>query len=191
MAFTEFLSAFLILFAVIDIIGTFPIIIDLKEKGFEVESSKASFASLVIMLAFLFTGEQVLRLFGVDVESFAVAGSIILFLLAIEMILGVHLFKEDKKTKKGSIVPIAFPLVAGAGTMTTIISIKAKFSDVVIISAIALNCLVVFFVLWGSDWLKTRISPGFIAVLRKMFGIILLATAVKLFRDNFHLYIKT
>lgn len=191
MAFKEFLSAFLILFSVIDIIGTFPIIIDLKEKGFEVESSKASFASLVIMLAFLFTGEQVLRLFGVDVESFAVAGSIILFLLAIEMILGVHLFKEDKKTKKGSIVPIAFPLVAGAGTMTTIISIKAKFSDLVIISAIALNCLVVFFVLWGSDWLKTRISPGFIAVLRKMFGIILLATAVKLFRDNFHLYIKT
>lgn len=191
MAFKDFLSAFLILFSVIDIIGTFPIIIDLKEKGFEVESSKASFASLVIMLAFLFTGEQVLRLFGVDVESFAVAGSIILFLLAIEMILGVHLFKEDKKTKKGSIVPIAFPLVAGAGTMTTIISIKAKFSDVVIISAIALNCLVVFFVLWGSDWLKTRISPGFIAVLRKMFGIILLATAVKLFRDNFHLYIKT
>lgn len=191
MAFKEFLSAFLILFSVIDIIGTFPIIIDLKEKGFEVESSKASFASLVIMLAFLFTGEQVLRLFGVDVESFAVAGSIILFLLAIEMILGVHLFKEDKKTKKGSIVPIAFPLVAGAGTMTTIISIKAKFSDTVIISAIALNCLLVFFVLWGSDWLKTRISPGFIAVLRKMFGIILLATAVKLFRDNFHLYIKT
>lgn len=191
MAFKDFLSAFLILFSVIDIIGTFPIIIDLKEKGFEVESSKASFASLVIMLAFLFTGEQVLRLFGVDVESFAVAGSIILFLLAIEMILGVHLFKEDKKTKKGSIVPIAFPLVAGAGTMTTIISIKAKFSDLVIISAIALNCLVVFFVLWGSDWLKTKISPGFIAVLRKMFGIILLATAVKLFRDNFHLYIKT
>lgn len=191
MAFKDFLSAFLILFSVIDIIGTFPIIIDLKEKGFEVESSKASFASLVIMLAFLFTGEQVLRLFGVDVESFAVAGSIILFLLAIEMILGVHLFKEDKKTKKGSIVPIAFPLVAGAGTMTTIISIKAKFSDVVIISAIALNCLVVFFVLWGSDWLKTKISPGLIAVLRKMFGIILLATAVKLFRDNFHLYIKT
>ncbi|MCB0648266.1 MAG: hypothetical protein KDC49_16465 [Saprospiraceae bacterium] len=112
MAFKDFLSAFLILFSVIDIIGTFPIIIDLKEKGFEVESSKASFASLVIMLAFLFTGEQVLRLFGVDVESFAVAGSIILFLLAIEMILGVHLFKEDKKTKKGSIVPIAFPLVA-------------------------------------------------------------------------------
>lgn len=191
MAFTEFLSAFLILFSVIDIIGSLPIILDLKEKGFEVEPVKASLASLLIMLAFLFTGEQVLHLFGVDVESFAVAGSIILFLLAIEMILGVHLFKEDKKSKKSSIVPIAFPLVAGAGTMTTIISIKAKFNDAVIITSIVINCILVFFVLWGSEWLKPRLSPAVIAVLRKMFGIILLATAVRLFRDNFHLYIRS
>lgn len=191
MDFKEFISAFLILFSVIDIIGSLPVILGLKEKGFEIESTKASTISLVIMLTFLYLGEQVLHLFGVDVESFAVAGSIILFLLAIEMILGVHLFKEDKKVKKGTIVPVAFPLVAGAGTLTTIISIKARFTDNVIIAAIIVNCIIVFFVLWGSDWLKTRISESFIAVLRKMFGIILLAIAVKLFRDNFHLYIKS
>lgn len=187
----EILSASLILFSVIDIVGSLPIILDLKDKGFVIEAFKASFASFLIMLAFLFLGVQVLHLFGVDVESFAVAGSIILFLLGMEMILGVHLFKEDRKAKKGTIVPIAFPLVAGAGTMTTIISIKAKFSDTTIIAAIFINCILVYIVLRSSDWLKDKLSTSVIMVLRKMFGIILLAIAVKLFRDNFHLYIKT
>ena len=185
------LSVGLILFSVIDIIGSLPVIIDLKEKGNRIESGKAALVSLVLMVIFLFVGDQVLKLFGVDIPSFAVAGSIILFIISFEMILGITLFKEEKKVKKATIVPIAFPLVAGAGTMTTIISLKAKFNNVEILTGIFINILLVYVVLKSSDYLKDKLSPSFINVLRKMFGIILLAIAVKLFRDNFHLYIAT
>ncbi|MBK7009293.1 MAG: MarC family protein [Saprospiraceae bacterium] len=185
------LSVSLILFSVIDIIGSLPIIIDLKEKGNRIESAKAAAVSLVLMVTFLYVGDQVLKLFGVDIPSFAVAGSIILFIISFEMILGITLFKEEKKVKKATIVPVAFPLVAGAGTMTTIISLKAKFDNIEILTGIVINIVLVYIVLKSSDYLKDKLSPSFINVLRKMFGIILLAIAVKLFRDNLHLYIAT
>lgn len=190
MDFKNLLSVSLILFSVIDIIGSLPILIDLKDKGNHIESGKAAIVSMLLMIVFLLVGEQVLKLFGVDVQSFAVAGSIILFAISFEMILGVKIFKDDKNTKKATIVPIAFPLVAGAGTMTTIISLKAKFSDYEILTGIFINILLVYAVLKSVDVLRTKLSPSFINVLRKLFGIILLAIAVKLFRDNFHLYIS-
>jgi multiple antibiotic resistance protein len=189
MEWRELLSVFLILFSVIDIVGSLPVILDLKSKGFVVEPFKASLVSLVIMLVFLFLGKEILKLFGVDFQSFAVAGSIILFLIGLEMILGVTIFKDDKKGKKSAIVPIAFPLVAGAGTMTTILSLKAKFSDTLIILGIILNIVIVFVVLHSSDWLGRRLSVASISVMRKLFGIILLAIAIKLFRENFRLLV--
>jgi multiple antibiotic resistance protein len=190
MEFKSILSVSLILFSVIDIVGSLPIIIDLKEKGNKIESGKAALISFCLMIIFLYLGEQVLKLFGVDVQSFAVAGSIILFIISFEMILGVQIFKEEKKVKKATIIPIAFPLVAGAGTMTTIISLKAKYDNLDILTGILINVILVYLVLKSSDYLRTKLSPSFINVLRKMFGIILLAIAVKLFRDNFHLYIS-
>jgi multiple antibiotic resistance protein len=190
MNFKELLSVCLILFSIIDIVGSLPIILNLKEKGVKIESGKASLASLGLMISFLFLGDQILKLFGVDVQSFAVAGAIILFIISFEMILGVQIFKNDKKTNKGTIVPIAFPLVAGAGTMTTIISLKAKYATELILSGILINIVIVYIVLKSSDYLKEKLSPSFINVIHKAFGIILLAIAVKLFRENFHLYIS-
>jgi len=184
------ISITLILFSVIDIIGNIPIIIDLKSKGVKIESAKASFAALLIMSIFLYLGESVLSLFGVDVESFAVAGAVILFLLGLEMIMGITLFKDDPKSKSGTLVPIAFPLIAGAGTMTTIISLQSKFSNIDIQIGIVINIILVFIVLRSSNWIRSKIGPGGAEVLRKLFGIILLAIAIKLFRENFHLIIK-
>ena len=183
------ISTTLILFSVIDIIGNIPIIIDLKNKGVKIESGKASLVALLIMSIFLYSGESILGLFGVDVKSFAVAGSIILFLLGIEMILGITLFKDDPKSNSGTIVPIAFPLIAGAGTMTTIISLQSKYSFVDIQLGIIINIILVFIVLRTSGWIRAKIGPGGANVLRKLFGIILLAIAIKLFRENFHLII--
>lgn len=191
MEFKTLLSVTLILFSVIDIIGSLPVIIALKEKGNKIEAGKASFISMFLMIVFLYIGDQVLKLFGVDVQSFAVAGAIILFFISFEMILGITIFKEEKKTQKATIVPVAFPLVAGAGTMTTILSLKAKFTNIEILIAIIINVILVYLTLRSSDYLKQKLSPSFINVLRKMFGVILLAIAVKLFRDNFHLYIST
>lgn len=191
MEFKTLLSVTLILFSVIDIIGSLPVIIALKEKGNKIEAGKASFISMFLMIVFLYLGDQVLKLFGVDVQSFAVAGAIILFFISFEMILGITIFKEEKKTQKATIVPVAFPLVAGAGTMTTILSLKAKFTNIEILLAIIINVILVYITLRSSDYLKQKLSPSFINVLRKMFGVILLAIAVKLFRDNFHLYIST
>jgi multiple antibiotic resistance protein len=177
-------SVFLILFSIIDIVGSLPVIINLKEKGLKIESGKASIVSMGLMVVFLYFGDAVLKLFGVDVQSFAIAGSIILFIIAFEMILGVTLFKQDDQSSKATLVPIAFPLIAGAGTMTTIISLKSKFNNLEILIGILLNIAIVYLVLKSSDYLRRKLSPSFIMVLRKMFGIILLAIAVKLFRDN-------
>ncbi|MDF1694946.1 MAG: MarC family protein [Saprospiraceae bacterium] len=185
----DIISTTLILFSVIDIVGNIPIIIDLKNKGIKIESAKASFAALLIMSIFLHSGEAILSLFGVDVQSFAVAGSIVLFLLGIEMILGVTLFRDDPKSNSGTIVPIAFPLIAGAGTMTTIISLHSKYSSLDIQIAIIINVILVYIVLKTSGWIRAKIGPGGANVLRKLFGIILLAIAIKLFRENFHLII--
>ncbi len=183
------LSIALILFSVIDIVGNIPVIIDLKKKGVEVDSMKAALASMALMVAFLYAGEAILKLFGLDVQSFAVAGAIILFFLGLEMILGVRFFRESPGTATGTIVPIAFPLIAGAGTMTTLISLKSKYENVDILIAILLNIVVVFAVLHFSDWIKEKLGDAGANVLRKVFGIILLAIAVKLFKENFHLVI--
>lgn len=189
MELTNIISTTLILFSVIDIIGNIPIIIDLKSKGIKIESAKASLVALLIMSIFLYSGESILSLFGVDVQSFAVAGSIILFLLGMEMILGITLFRDDPKSNSGTLVPIAFPLIAGAGTMTTIISLHSKYSVLDIQIGIIINIILVYIVLKTSGWIRSKIGPGGANVLRKLFGIILLAIAIKLFRENFHLII--
>ena len=190
MEIKDIVSTTLILFSVIDIIGNIPIIIDLKNKGIKIESGKASIVALLIMSIFLYSGEAILSLFGIDVESFAVAGAIILFFLGIEMILGITLFKDDPKSNSGTLVPIAFPLIAGAGTMTTIISLRSKYSFLDIQLGIIINIILVYVVLRSSWWIRSKLGPGGANVLRKLFGIILLAIAIKLFRENFHLIIS-
>ncbi|MCB9347627.1 MAG: MarC family protein [Lewinellaceae bacterium] len=187
--FKELISVTLVLFSVIDILGSIPILIGLKKKGIKIEAAKASVASLLIMTLFLYGGEALLHLFGIDVESFAVAGAIILFLMGMEMVLGVHIFHDQPDTKSGTIVPVAFPLIAGAGTMTTIIALKADFQSINIQLGIVLNIIFVFLVLRSSNWISDKLGEGGANVLRKVFGIILLAIAIKLFRDNFHLII--
>lgn len=185
----EIISISLILFSVIDIIGSLPIIIDMQSKGQKIESAKASLIALLIMTVFLYAGESLLGLFGVDVQSFAVAGAIIIFLLGMEMVLGVNIFKESPNTSTGSIVPIAFPLIAGAGTMTTILSLKANYATVNIQMGIILNILFVYIILRSSKWIESKIGENGTDVLRKVFGIILLAIAIKLFKEHFHLVV--
>lgn len=181
--FREVFTAGMVLFAVIDIIGSVPIIIDLRNKVGEIKSAKASIVALILMILFLFVGESILSLIGIDVSSFAIAGSFILFFLAIEMILGIQLYKDDVPAT-ASIVPIAFPLIAGAGTMTSLLAMRAEYAVQNIIAAIVLNIIVVYVVLKSSVWIERVLGTGGIAVLRKVFGIILLAIAVKLFRSN-------
>ncbi len=182
----EFISSAMILFAIIDVIGNIPLIVLLREKYKVIESEKASFVSLVIMIVFLFIGEVLLNLLGVDINSFAVAGSIIILFLAAEMILGVKLYK-DSNPKTASIVPIAFPLIAGPGTLTTLISIKSEYDDVNIILAIVLNMILVYIVLKSSEKIQKILGSQGINILRKVFGIILLAIGIKLFTTNIKL----
>lgn len=183
---TEILTASLILFAVIDIVGSIPIILDIKQKTGRVHSEKASLISLVIMVAFLVLGERIITLIGIDVNSFAVAGSFVLLFLALEMILGIELFKPEPHLSPdiASIVPIAFPIIAGAGTMTTLISLRAEFEMINILIAIFINILLVYIVLKSTKYIERVLGPGGIAILKKVFGIILLAIAVKLFASN-------
>ncbi|KAB7733295.1 MarC family protein [Rudanella paleaurantiibacter] len=184
-SFKEIISVTLILFSVIDIIGSLPIIIDLRRKFGAIESEKATFVSGALMVSFLFVGEKILKLFGVDVSSFAVAGALIIFLLGLEMILGRTIFKSEVEADGAAhIVPIAFPLIAGAGTMTTLISLRTEYQTANIIVGIVINLVLVYVVLKSSEWLETRLGPGGLAVLRKVFGIILLAIAIKLFKTN-------
>ena len=179
----EFISSTMILFAIIDIVGNIPLIVLLREKYKVIESEKASFVSLIIMIVFLFVGEVLLNLLGVDINSFAVAGSIIILFLATEMILGIKLYK-DSNPKTASIVPIAFPLIAGPGTLTTLISIKSEYNDINIILAIALNMILVYIVLKSSEKIQKILGSQGINVLRKVFGIILLAIGIKIFTTN-------
>ncbi|WP_432422803.1 MarC family protein [Zobellia alginiliquefaciens] len=179
----EIATATMVLFAVIDILGSIPIIIGLRKKVGHIESEKASFVSLIIMIAFLFVGEKILKLIGIDVYSFAVAGSFILFFLALEMILGITLYKEDEP-ESASIVPIAFPLIAGAGTLTALLSLRAEFRVENIIVAITLNTIFVFLVLKSSKRIERVLGQNGLNVIRKVFGVILLAIAVKLFAAN-------
>lgn len=180
----ELFKATMVLFAVIDIIGSIPIIIKLKEQSGDIHAGWATFVSFVIMVAFLIVGDKILLLFGVEVEAFAVAGSIILFAMAFEMILGVRLFRDEVSGKTASIVPLAFPIIAGAGTMTSIISLRAEFQEINIVLAICINVLIVFAVLKMTKVIERILGPGGIAILKKVFGIILLAIAVKLFSTN-------
>jgi multiple antibiotic resistance protein len=181
--FKEVVTATLVLFAVIDIVGSIPVIIDLRQKVGHIQSEKASFVAIVIMIAFLFIGEEILRLIGIDVNSFAVAGAFILLFLAFEMVLGIELFKDDSP-ETASVVPLAFPLIAGAGTMTTILSLKAEYQTINIIAAIVINMIFVYAVLKSSKKIERFFGKGGIAIIRKVFGIILLAIAVKLFATN-------
>ena len=173
----------MILFAVIDIVGSIPIIVDLRSKMGHIQSEKATIVAAVIMIAFLFVGEEILKLIGIDANSFAVAGSFVLFFLALEMILGIHLYKEDNPST-ASIVPIAFPLIAGAGTMTTILSLRAAYDKINIIIAIVINVVVVYGVLKSSGKIERLLGVNGLGVIRKIFGVILLAIAVKLFAAN-------
>ncbi len=181
--FKEVMTATMILFAVIDIVGSIPIIIDLRQKAGRIQSEKASLVAMLIMILFLFLGTQILILIGIDVYSFAVAGSLVILFLALEMVLGVKLFK-DEAPETTSVVPLAFPLIAGAGTMTTILSLKAEFHTVNIIIAIVLNMVFVYLVLKFSHKIEKVLGKGGINVIRKIFGVILLAIAIKLFASN-------
>ena len=179
----EVLTASKVLFAVIDIIGSIPIIISLREKAGHIQSEKASLVSALIMIAFLFIGEQILSLIGLDVNSFSVAGSLVILFMALEMILGITLFTEEPP-EVASVVPLAFPIIAGAGTMTSLLSLRAEYEMINIIAAIVINILIVYIILKTSGKLQKILGKTGISIIRKVFGIILLAIAVKLFATN-------
>lgn len=186
--FKEILSVSLILFSVIDIIGSIPIIIDLRKKAGHVQSEKATIVAGAIMIIFLFVGESILKLFGLDVESFAIAGGIVLFLIGMEMVLGRDFFRSHPdEASSSSIVPLAFPLIAGAGTMTTILTLRAEFEVMNILAGIVINLILIYVVLKSSGWLEKKIGPGGFNILRKVFGIVLLAIAIKLFKTHLHI----
>ncbi len=185
--FKEIVTAFMVLFAVIDIIGNIPIIIDLRKKAGHIQSEKASLIAGVIMIIFLFLGQSLLGLIGIDVNSFAVAGSFILFFIALEMILGITLYKDndgDVNAITASVFPLAFPLIAGPGSLTTLLSLRAEFHLENIITAVLLNVLLIYIVLKTSSKIERIIGPNGIQIIRKVFGVILLAISVKLFAQN-------
>ena len=185
--FKEIISVTLILFSVIDIIGNVPIVISLRKKTGKIYSGKATIVAGAIMIIFLFVGESILKLFGLDIQSFAIAGAIVMFLIGMEMILGITLFKSDPEEETGStssVVPIAFPLIAGAGTMTTLISLRAEFNIYNILVGVIINLIFVYIVLKSSGWLERKIGKAGFNILRKVFGIVLLAIAVKLVKTH-------
>ena len=181
----EIITVSFTLFAVIDMLGSVPILASLREKsGGVIRSTQATLASGALMIIFLFLGRQFLGLLGLDVKSFAVAGSIVIFILGLEMVLGHEFFKSDNNPKSASVVPIAFPLIAGSGTLTTIMSLKANFSDLNILAGILINCVVIYAVLKSLKWIERALGPSGMVVIRKFFGVILLAIAVKIFGSN-------
>ena len=184
-SFKEILTAFMVLFAVIDIIGNIPIIIDLRKKVGHIQSEKASLIAGFIMILFLFVGQSLLSLIGIDVNSFAVAGAFILFFIALEMILGITLYKDDEEGGiTASVFPLAFPLIAGPGSLTTLLSLRAEFHIENIIVAVLLNVVLIYIVLKTSSKIERIIGPNGIKIIRKIFGVILLAISVKLFATN-------
>ncbi len=185
--FKEIASVTLILFSVIDILGSIPIVIELRKREGHIHSLKATIISGVLMILFLYLGASILQLFGLDVESFAIAGAIILFILSLELILGVRFFKEDESTGAGSIVPLAFPLISGAGTLTTIISLRVVYEVPNILAGIILNLIFVYIVLKSTGWLERKLGKSGFSVLRRVFGIILLAIAIKILKGNIHI----
>ena len=183
LVFKDILSITMILFAVIDIIGSLPVIIETRIRVGMIHAEKATFASLLIMVLFLFLGESILNLIGIDVSSFAIAGSLVIFFLALEMILGIRLYK-DEVPETASIVPIAFPLIAGTGTMTTLISLQSQYSTENILVGIFVNMVVVYIVLRLVEPIEKLLGKAGISIIRKVFGIVLMAIAIKLFRTN-------
>ena len=181
--FKEMLTASVILFAVIDIVGSIPLIITLREKLGHIQSEKASVVAAIIMIGFLFLGEEILKLIGIDINSFAVAGSFVIFFLALEMILGITLYR-DEAPETASIVPLAFPMIAGAGTMTSLLSLRAEYHVLNIIIAIVVNILFVYLISKTSKYIGKKLGKSGINIIRKVFGIVLLAIAVKLFTTN-------
>jgi multiple antibiotic resistance protein len=183
--FKEIFTAFMVLFAVIDIVGNIPIVIDLRKKVGHIQSEKASLIAGFIMIIFLFLGQSLLTLIGIDVNSFAVAGSFILFFIALEMILGITLYKDDGNDPiTASVFPLAFPLIAGPGSLTTLLSLRAEFSLENIIAAVILNVVLIYIVLKTSSKIERLIGPNGITIIRKVFGVVLLAISVKLFTTN-------
>jgi multiple antibiotic resistance protein len=184
--FKEILSVSLILFSIIDILGSIPIILNIRKKAGGIEAGRTTIVSGLLMFSYLFLGTQILSLFGVDVNSFAVAGAVILLLMGFEMILGREIFKHNPTTgaRSSSIVPLAFPIIAGAGTMTSLLSLKAAYQNENIIVSILINLILIYVVLKSSKWLERKISPATIEVLQKVFGLILLAIAIKLIKAN-------
>jgi multiple antibiotic resistance protein len=186
MNITAILSVSLILFSVIDIIGSLPILINMKKEGVQINASVATSFAAVIMIAFLFFGAAILGIFGIEVSSFAMAGALIIFFIGLEMILGIRIFRDHHDDGgSGSVVPIAFPLLAGAGTLTTIISLKSEYDNISIITGIVVNLVFIYFILRSTDWLSNKISPQVISTLRKVFGIILIAISIQMFKENF------
>ena len=188
--FQQILSAFIVLFAVIGIIGAIPIIIDLKDKGKDVNALKATLISFLLLLGFFYAGDILLRLFHVDIESFAVAGAFVIFLLSLEMILDIEIFKNQGPIKEATLVPLVFPLLAGAGSFTTLLSLRAEYASVNIIVALILNMLWVYFVVRMTRKVERVLGKGGIYLIRKFFGIILLAISVKLFMSNITLLME-
>jgi multiple antibiotic resistance protein len=182
----EILTISFTLFAVIDMVGNIPVLATLRAKmGGEIRSLQATLASGGLMILFLLVGKQFLNILGLDVQSFAVAGSIVIFIIGLEMVLGLEFFKQDGNPKSGSVVPIAFPLIAGSGTLTTIMSLKANYNDINIFISILINCIVIYLVLKSLKWIEKILGPNGMVVIRKFFGVILLAIAVKIFGSNF------
>lgn len=182
--FQQMISAFIVLFAVIDIIGSIPIIINLKDKGKEVNALKATVISFVLMIGFFYAGDIILKLFHVDIASFAVAGAVVIFLLSLEMILDIEIFKNTGPIKEATLVPLVFPLLAGAGSFTTLLSLRAEYASINIVTALILNMLWVYFVVRMTRQVERLLGKGGIYIIRKFFGIILLAISVKLFMSN-------
>ena len=181
--FSQIVTISFTLFAVIDILGSIPVIISLKKKMGDISAVQATLVSGALMLLFFFIGEQMLNFMGLDIHSFAIAGSIVIFILGLEMVLGLEFFKSEEN-RSGNVVPIAFPIIAGSGTLTTVMSLKAEYSSQNILIAILINLVFVFIILRSMNFIERILGPSGISVIRKFFGVILLAIAVKIFRSN-------
>lgn len=180
----ELVTVSFTLFAVIDVVGSIPLLISIKTKTGIIQEFKATIISGALMILFLFAGKPFLKMLGVDIHSFAVGGSIVLFLLGLEMVIGHEIFKSEKDAPSGTVVPIAFPLIAGSGTLTTVMSLKANFDDLIILTAIFINLFVIYIVLKSLHWVEKALGKAGLLAVRKFFGVILLAIAVKIFGSN-------
>ena len=188
----EFVSAFFVLFAIIDVIGSIPVFINLRKRGKTINAKRAALLALTIFIIFFYGGEAFLLLFGVDLSSFAIAGSLIIFIIAMELILDIEIFKDQPESPKdATFIPVVFPLLAGAGALTTLLSIRSQFADINVLLAILCNIIVVYFVLKAAKRLEKILKPGVIIIFQKFFGIILLAISVKIFTGSLTHLIKT